>query len=61
MLLIERAPMHVDKRQVEILEWGKHTICVNALAPTFVETPMTRPMLSEKSHILHIDGGRTAP
>jgi NAD(P)-dependent dehydrogenase (short-subunit alcohol dehydrogenase family) len=31
------------------LEWGKHNICVNALAPTFVETPMTRPMLEEKS------------
>ena len=30
------------------LEWAKHNITVNALAPTFVETPMTRPMLEEK-------------
>ena len=35
--------------RVLALEWGKHNICVNALAPTFVETPMTRPMLQEKS------------
>jgi NAD(P)-dependent dehydrogenase (short-subunit alcohol dehydrogenase family) len=35
--------------RVLALEWGKHHICVNALAPTFVETPMTRPMLEEKS------------
>jgi NAD(P)-dependent dehydrogenase (short-subunit alcohol dehydrogenase family) len=35
--------------RVLALEWGKHNICVNALAPTFVETPMTRPMLEEKS------------
>jgi len=35
--------------RVLALEWSKHNICVNALAPTFVETPMTRPMLEEKS------------
>jgi len=35
--------------RVLALEWGKHRICVNALAPTFVETPMTRPMLEEKT------------
>ena len=35
--------------RVLALEWGKHHICVNALASTFVETPMTRPMLEEKS------------
>jgi len=35
--------------RVLALEWGKHNICVNALAPTFVETPMTYPMLQEKS------------
>jgi NAD(P)-dependent dehydrogenase (short-subunit alcohol dehydrogenase family) len=35
--------------RVLALEWGKHNICVNALAPTFVETPMTGPMLQEKS------------
>ncbi len=35
--------------RVLALEWGKHRICVNALASTFVETPMTRPMLEEKS------------
>jgi 2-deoxy-D-gluconate 3-dehydrogenase len=28
---------------------GKHNIHVNAVAPTFVETPMTKPMLEEAS------------
>lgn len=26
------------------LEWGPHNINVNAVAPTFIETPMTKPM-----------------
>ena len=53
--LIKRAAYGSSKGAVNnltrvlALEWGKHNICVNALAPTFVETPMTRPMLSEKS------------
>ena len=31
--------------KVLALEWGPHNINVNAVAPTFIETPMTRPML----------------
>jgi NAD(P)-dependent dehydrogenase (short-subunit alcohol dehydrogenase family) len=27
------------------LEWGPHNVNVNAVAPTFIETPMTKPML----------------
>jgi NAD(P)-dependent dehydrogenase (short-subunit alcohol dehydrogenase family) len=42
--------------RVLALEWGKHNICVNALAPTFVETPMTRPMLQEKSFREYVMG-----
>ena len=42
--------------RVLALEWGKHNICVNALAPTFVETPMTRPMLEEKSFREYVMG-----
>jgi NAD(P)-dependent dehydrogenase (short-subunit alcohol dehydrogenase family) len=42
--------------RVLALEWGKHNICVNALAPTFVETPMTRPMLEEKSFRNYVMG-----
>ena len=31
--------------KVLALEWGPHNINVNAVAPTFIETPMTKPML----------------
>lgn len=34
--------------KVLALEWAKHNINVNAVSPTFVETPMTKPMLSDK-------------
>jgi 2-deoxy-D-gluconate 3-dehydrogenase len=34
--------------RVLALEWAKHNILVNAIAPTFLETPMTRPMLEKK-------------
>ena len=34
--------------KVLALEWGKHNILVNAIAPTFLETPMTKPMLEKK-------------
>jgi NAD(P)-dependent dehydrogenase (short-subunit alcohol dehydrogenase family) len=30
------------------VEWAKHGITVNAVAPTFVDTPMTRPMFADE-------------
>lgn len=33
--------------RVLAIEWAPHHITVNAVAPTFVETPMTRPMLAD--------------
>ncbi len=35
--------------KVLALEWGPHNINVNAVAPTFIETPMTRPMLENQA------------
>lgn len=29
------------------VEWAPHGVTVNAIAPTFVETPLTRPMLAD--------------
>lgn len=29
------------------IEWAKHQVNVNAVAPTFVETPLTKPMLED--------------
>jgi len=34
--------------KVLALEWAKHNIVVNAIAPTFIETPMTKPMLEKR-------------
>jgi 2-deoxy-D-gluconate 3-dehydrogenase len=34
----------VNLTRVLAFEWAKHRINVNAVAPTFVETPLTRPM-----------------
>ncbi len=34
--------------KVLALEWAKHNILVNAITPTFLETPMTKPMLEKK-------------
>jgi len=34
--------------KVLAIEWGQYNINVNAIAPTYIETPMTRPMLADK-------------
>jgi len=34
--------------KVLAIEWGKHNIQVNAIAPTFIETPLTKPMFENK-------------
>ena len=34
--------------RVLAIEWARYNIHVNAIAPTFVETPLTRPMLQDK-------------
>ncbi len=51
--LIKRAAYCSSKGAVNQLtrvlavEWAKHKINVNAIAPTFVETPMTKPMFAD--------------
>ncbi len=53
--LIKRAAYCASKGGVNLLtkvlalEWAKHHINVNAIAPTFIETPLTKPMFQEKS------------
>lgn len=42
--------------KVLAVEWAKHNITVNAVAPTFVETPLTKPMLQEKEFNEYVFG-----
>lgn len=37
------------------LEWAQHGINVNAVAPTFIETPFTEPMFKDKSFRRFVD------
>ena len=52
--LIMRAAYCASKGGVNLLtkvlavEWAKHNVLVNAIAPTFVETPLTKPMLAQE-------------
>ncbi len=39
----------VNLTRVLAFEWAKHQVRVNAIAPTFVETPLTRPMFQDKA------------
>jgi 2-deoxy-D-gluconate 3-dehydrogenase len=39
----------VNLTRVLALEWAKHHINVNAIGPTFLETPLTRPMFQNKA------------
>jgi len=52
--LIMRAAYCASKGGVNLLtkvlavEWAKYNVLVNAIAPTFVETPLTKPMLAQE-------------
>jgi NAD(P)-dependent dehydrogenase (short-subunit alcohol dehydrogenase family) len=52
--LPRRAPYCASKGGVNLLtkvlaiEWAEYNINVNAIAPAFIETPLTRPMFKEK-------------
>lgn len=52
--LLQRAAYCSSKGGVNLLtkvlaiEWGEHNIQVNAIAPTFIETPLTKPMFQDK-------------
>ena len=52
--LIMRAAYCASKGGVNLLtkvlavEWAKHNVLVNAIAPTFVETALTKPMLAQE-------------
>ncbi|MBV8880903.1 MAG: glucose 1-dehydrogenase [Planctomycetaceae bacterium] len=38
----------VNLSRVLAFEWAKHRITVNCVAPTFIDTPLTRPMFEDK-------------
>lgn len=60
--LIRRAAYCASKGGVNQLtrvlavEWAKHKINVNAIAPTFIETPMTKPMFEDKAFSDYVFG-----
>ncbi len=35
-------------------EWGKYNIRINTVCPTFIETPMTKPMFEDKNFIKEV-------
>jgi 2-deoxy-D-gluconate 3-dehydrogenase len=42
--------------RVLAIEWAPHNINVNAIAPTFVETPLTRPMFQDQNFREYVMG-----
>jgi 2-deoxy-D-gluconate 3-dehydrogenase len=38
----------INMGRVLAIEWGEHNIRVNAIAPTFVETPLTKPLFESQ-------------
>lgn len=42
--------------KVLAIEWGKHNVQVNAIAPTFIETPFTKPMFENKDFQQYVLG-----
>jgi 2-deoxy-D-gluconate 3-dehydrogenase len=60
--LIMRAAYCASKGGVNLLtkvlavEWAKHNVLVNAIAPTFVETPLTKPMLAKEDFRIYVLG-----
>jgi NAD(P)-dependent dehydrogenase (short-subunit alcohol dehydrogenase family) len=55
--LLQRAAYCSSKGGVDLLtkvlaiEWAKYNINVNAIAPTFIETPLSKPMLEKKEFL----------
>jgi 2-deoxy-D-gluconate 3-dehydrogenase len=47
--------------RVLALEWSKHKINVNSLAPTFVLTPLTEPMFKDQSFKDYVDSKLLIP
>jgi NAD(P)-dependent dehydrogenase (short-subunit alcohol dehydrogenase family) len=60
--LIMRAAYCASKGGVNLLtkvlavEWAKHNILVNAVAPTFIETPLSKPMLAKEEFRSYVLG-----
>jgi NAD(P)-dependent dehydrogenase (short-subunit alcohol dehydrogenase family) len=42
--------------KVLAIEWAKYNIHVNAIAPTYIETPMTKPMLEKEEFRKYVMG-----
>lgn len=60
--LIMRAAYCASKGAVNLLtkvlaiEWAQHNILVNAVAPTFIETPLSKPMLAKEEFRKYVLG-----
>ncbi len=60
--LIQRAAYCASKAAVNnltrvlALEWAKYNVLVNAIAPTFIETPMTKPMFEREEFRNYVMG-----